>query len=171
MKFITTILLFILFLNVGMGVGEVDAFTLKLPDFIAKKLPKKHVLMKKPTLYQISIGGLKFKVEVARTREDHEKGLSGRTSLDSNQGMLFVFPKEDVYAFWMKDMKLPLDIVWIGKNKKILGYVQRVQPDSYPAVYKSSSMILYALEVPAGFIERHSLSIGEKVNLSKIPKK
>jgi len=73
-----------------------------------------------------------------------------------------------VYSFWMKDMKFPIDIIWIGKDATIKGHVGNVKPESYPALYQPGHAILYALEVPNGFIEQHSIVVGEKVKLPKI---
>lgn len=138
---------------------------------IIKKIPPKKVIAKnissKNLLHSMSIGGFTFQTETARTRQEHEKGLSGRNSLGNDQGMLFMFPKEGVYSFWMKDMKFPIDIIWIGKDATIKGYVAHVKPDSYPALYQPGERILYALEVPDGFIEKHSIGVGEKVKLPK----
>lgn len=62
---------------------------------------------------EVIINDQKILVEVVDTWPAIYKGLSGRESLAENQGMLFVFPKLDIYEFWMKDMKFPLDIIWI----------------------------------------------------------
>ena len=62
-----------------------------------------------------------FYVEVADTLNEREKGLSGKQSLEINKGMLFIFEKETLSGFWMKDMNFPIDIIWIDKNMRIIG--------------------------------------------------
>lgn len=61
----------------------------------------------------------KLKLELAVTNEELKKGLSGRDSLDQNAGMLFLFEKPGLYIFWMKDTKIPLDIIWIDGDEVV----------------------------------------------------
>src|SRR5690242_15708811 len=65
------------------------------------------------TLYPIEIGGQQIYVKKADTPAKQQQGLSGTASLPLDQGMLFIFPKDGTYAFWMKDMNYSLDIIWI----------------------------------------------------------
>jgi uncharacterized membrane protein (UPF0127 family) len=60
-----------------------------------------------------------FKIELARTPEEQQKGLSNRASLPEDHGMLFLFDKPAPYGFWMKEMRFPLDIIFI-KNKTVV---------------------------------------------------
>src|SRR3989344_8724609 len=62
---------------------------------------------------RVSIGGVEYTLEMANTDAVRAKGLSGRDELCLRCGMLFVFEQPGQYAFWMKDMRLPLDIVWL----------------------------------------------------------
>ena len=70
--------------------------------------------MRTPTT--VTINGHNFMVEVATTAFQREKGLSNRDSLSANTGMLFIFPKADIYPFWMKETKIPLDIIYIDND-------------------------------------------------------
>lgn len=72
---------------------------------------------KKETHSTVTIDGHSFNVEVATSEIQREKGLMNRTSLDTNAGMLFVFDKPDIYTFWMKNTKIPLDIIYINDSK------------------------------------------------------
>src|SRR5688500_16424694 len=65
------------------------------------------------------INGNKVKLIVAKSESDRSKGLSGRNNLAKDQGMLFVFPQPGEYAFWMKDMKFAIDIIYINKDKVV----------------------------------------------------
>src|SRR3989344_3235869 len=117
----------------------------------------------------VKIGGVTLQVELAETPEAHARGLSGRQSLDEDQGMLFVFSKGSPAApgFWMKDMNFPIDIIWLAPvesgNKKDLEVVyikKNAHPDFYPEIYRpdaSARRIGYVLEVVAGFSERNDL--------------
>lgn len=110
----------------------------------------------------VNINGHKLTVEVADTDALRSKGLSGRVSLQLNTGMLFVFPASSYYHFWMKEMKFPLDFIFIDKEK-IVGLTENVQPP------KSSTEILKiftarkpfdkVIEINAGRIK--SLNISE----------
>ncbi len=76
---------------------------------------------------QISINNPFIIADVARSGLEQAVGLSGRTVLNVNEGMLFLFDEPDSYGFWMKDMTFPIDIVWINGDK-IVGVTERVFP-------------------------------------------
>lgn len=100
-------------------------------------------------------------LEVLSTPLERAKGLSGRENLEEGKGILFVFPKEGKYGFWMKDMKFPIDIIWIDENFRIVGIENSLSPESYPESFYPPENIQYVIEVPAGFSQRHSVIIGE----------
>lgn len=75
----------------------------------------------------ITIGKQTFLCEVASTPENRTQGLMFRKHLKKNTGMLFDLGEEKKTGFWMKNTFIPLDIIWIGKEKKILG-IQTAQP-------------------------------------------
>lgn len=104
-------------------------------------------------------------VEVAQTSAERERGLGGRTSLAQDAGMLFVFQNPARYGFWMKDTLIPLDMIWIDRDGKIVDLVQDVQPDSYPTVYTPKSPAQYVLEVNAGFARRYGIVADQAVIL------
>lgn len=76
---------------------------------------------------QVGINNQSIIVNVVRNKDDRAVGLSGRTSLNINEGMLFLFEAPGDYGFWMKDMTFPIDIVWI-KDDTIIGVTERVFP-------------------------------------------
>lgn len=119
---------------------------------------------------QVKIKGQIFKVEVASTNQDKAKGLSNRDYLEKDHGMLFIFNKPDKYQFWMKDTKIPLDIIWISQDKKIVDFYKNAQPepnipDSQLKRYIPSSEAMYVLELPAGTLDHYQINIGEIVEL------
>lgn len=109
--------------------------------------------------------GLMVKVDVASTTKTREKGLSGREKLDPDQGMLFVFLRPDVYTFWMKDMKFPIDILWI-RDQELVDITTDV-PLPAPGEALPHYFPLFpadkVLEVPAGFARTHGLRTGMTV--------
>ncbi len=102
-------------------------------------------------------------VKIADTPALQGKGLSGTESLAAGEGMLFVFDTPDQYAFWMKDMNYPIDIIWISGDKRIVDIKTNADPASYPAAFKPTLPALYVLEVEAGFALTHSLARGQEV--------
>lgn len=108
---------------------------------------------------------LKVSVDVAATEVTREKGLSGRPGLASDQGMLFIFDHADTYAFWMKDMRFPLDLIWIsgGRIADITADVP-VQPAGAPLpTYTPRVPVDRVIEVSAGFAQANGLRVGEPV--------
>jgi len=79
----------------------------------------------------VEIGGRKYWVEVADTNDERIRGLSGRSRLKDDEGMLFVFENKDRYAFWMKEMRFDIYIVWISSGK-----VVGIDNASYATPYK-----------------------------------
>ncbi len=103
--------------------------------------------------------------EVVTTQADQERGLGGRASIPDNYGMLFVFPQDGVYGFWMKDMLTSIDMVWLSKEGTIVSIDKSVPADSYPAVYYPAHPIRYVLETRAGFADKKGWEIGTKIDL------
>ena len=119
----------------------------------------------------IKVKDMDLTVDVADTKETRTKGLSGRTSLNENSGMLFIFDtKNTVPYFWMKDMLIPLDIIWVndGAIAKIDKKVQPPKtgtPDSALPILSPDVPIDYVLEVNAGYTDKKGIKIGDTVDL------
>lgn len=118
---------------------------------------------------RIIIDGTATVVEVARTGEEQQKGLSGRPSLPEGKGMLFIFSHPDRYGFWMPDMHFAIDIIWIGPDWHIVDISPDVIPESYPNVFTPSIPARYVLEVPAGTASRYGWKTGDSVAFDGIP--
>ena len=99
-----------------------------------------------------------IKAEIATSSIALEQGLSGRISLPTNQGMLFVFPKVASRGFWMRNMSFPIDIIWINKDKVVIGVESNVDPSSYPHMYFPPSPIQYVLELNAGYANKNGIT-------------
>ena len=83
-------------------------------------------------LLPISVGSAMLHVDVARTEAEQRQGLSGRSSLGSSDGMLFLFPADGRHGMWMPNMNLSLDLIWLDADKRVVHIERNVSPDSYP---------------------------------------
>lgn len=108
--------------------------------------------------------------EIASTPASRAKGLMFRESMCENCGMLFVFEKSGIHPFWMKNTRIPLDMIFISENGTIVDIIENATPcpDSAPACpnYMPRAPAKFVLEVNAGFSKRNGLEIGEKVGIS-----
>ena len=111
----------------------------------------------------VVIGGATVLAELAVTDQEKEEGLSGRAGLAPNTGMLFVFTPPKLIGFWMKDMRFPIDIIFIDGADTISAVYPALSPDTYPQSVRPPSPARYVLEVSAGFAEAHHIAIGQKV--------
>jgi hypothetical protein len=115
----------------------------------------------------VRIGLTVYHAEIARTPADQERGLMFRKVLPPDRGMLFIFPDERRRAFWMKNTLIPLDIIFITKERKIdsLHTMSPCPGDPCPA-YRSEGKVVYAFEVNAGEVARHRFRVGDTVTIS-----
>lgn len=124
------------------------------------------------TLTNLKVGDNTLKVEVADTPDSRTKGLSGRESLATDSGMLFVFSESKQSRFWMKGMKIPLDIIFINGGK-VVDFLKNVPPpslnqkDSDLPILIPSVPIDMVLEVNSNYIDSHGIKIDDKVVLMK----
>lgn len=105
------------------------------------------------------------KVDIAETEDQRRIGLSGRRSLGDYEGMLFVMDEVGTYAFWMKDMLIPLDIIFIDSKFFIVDIKEEEQPcgSGYcPSIY-SDVPFMYVLEVNAGFAKANRIVVGNSM--------
>lgn len=103
-------------------------------------------------------------VEIVSRKEDLRRGLQFRTSLDKNAGMLFVFPGRGTVRFWMKDTKIPLDMIWMDDDKKVIFMAAHVPPCSHDPcpTYGPLEPSRYVLEINAGYAARLGINAGEQ---------
>lgn len=116
-------------------------------------------------------GRVTYKVDVAESTVAKAKGLSGRASLASDAGMLFIFGDDAVRYFWMQGMLIPLDVVWI-RDGRIIGLQANIP---HPEANKGQIMSFQSpeaadmvLELNAGDIAKQGLAIGQAVSIDKI---
>ena len=103
-----------------------------------------------------------FNVEVAKTVQERRIGLMYRKKLLNNEGMLFIFPREKIIQLWMKNTYIPLDVIFISKNKVIVDIKKNMEKLS-ETIVKSKVRSRYALECNAGLINKLDIEIGDKV--------
>jgi uncharacterized membrane protein (UPF0127 family) len=108
-----------------------------------------------------------FRVEVAVTPDEHARGLMYRSHLDTDAGMLFVFEEPAVQRFWMKNTLIPLDMIFIDTNLRIVGVVENAAPET-----ETERMVparsQYVLEIGGGLSSRLGIRFGEPVELRGI---
>ena len=100
---------------------------------------------------QIQIGSQTFTVEVAASASERERGLSGRALLKPGTGLWFVFLAPDRYGFWMRDMRFPIDLIWVSPDRQVAGAIS-LQPcaDKFCPIHYAPRAVAYVLEVNAG---------------------
>jgi hypothetical protein len=121
-----------------------------------------------PDLKKITIGHQSLWVELAVSQAAQAKGLSGRDNLPQNQGMLFVFAAKGQPNFWMKEMRFPLDFIWLADGR-VVEIAENIEPpppglaDKDLALYRPGVMVNQVLEVNAGWAKEHGIKLGDKL--------
>lgn len=108
-----------------------------------------------------------FNVEIADSPEEWEKGLMNREYLEKGKGMLFVFEKEGIYKFWMKDTLIPLDIIWIdgaGKVVYIKGEARPCKTDLCES-FSPDEKTKYVLEINGGSAKLREINVGDRAEI------
>jgi uncharacterized protein len=108
------------------------------------------------------------KLELAKTPLEQEKGLMNRDSLCQKCGMIFVFPTEQPLSFWMKNTRIPLDIIFIDSTGKIVSISQNAVPGQLSPTYNSESDAKYVIEIPAGTSKTQGLEKGKTIDIQNL---
>ena len=119
---------------------------------------------------RVRINNVEIKVEIAKTPIEQYQGLSGRDSLCPDCGMLFIFPNKKERTFVMRDMMLPIDIIWISDEKIVKINEELPLPisaEEEEREYKSGQPVNYVLEVGSGFCQKNNIKAGDKVEYLK----
>jgi uncharacterized membrane protein (UPF0127 family) len=120
----------------------------------------------KPHYTWLTIGDTMVHAQLSVTDQERTQGLQFVAGLGPNEGMLFIYNPPRLLTHWMKDMRIPLDMIWINSDKKIINISKNVpicQKDPCP-VYSSQIPAVYVLEVNAGFCALHHIHSGMVVN-------
>lgn len=116
---------------------------------------------------QVIINEKHISVDIADDDSERIRGLSGRKSLAKDHGMLFIFPTKNIQTFWMKDMRFPLDIIWISGDK-VIGLSENLQPEGLNPrnFYSSSASVDKVLEINAGLVKDLDIKVGDTIQFS-----
>jgi len=117
--------------------------------------------------YYVTINNKNISLDIADTPASRQKGLMFVESMPENSGMLFVLEKPEFANFWMKNMKIPLDMLFISGEKIVTIYnkvpVCKIAPCQ---IYPSNQKVDFVLEVNSGYCEKHRINIGQTVKFS-----
>ncbi len=120
-------------------------------------------------LFQLAVKGKKIRAEVVQTEEEKARGLMFREGLGKDEGMLFVYDREEILTFWMKNTPLPLSIAFLDQRGKIVD-IQDMDPFSL-RTHASTLPARYALEMNQGWFKRNGIGVGDVVSIPAAIKK
>ena len=126
-----------------------------------KKLAVREIIIERAGAAPVSVNA-----EIARTNDERSNGLMHRKNLNDGEGMLFVFERDEVLSFWMKNTLIPLSIAFIASDGRIIE-IRDMRPNDLNAV-KSSRSVRYALEVPQGWFVRAGVQPGDVIIISSL---
>ena len=109
---------------------------------------------------------IKLDIEIADTEYETQTGLMYRSSMEEKHGMLFIFPDVAIHSFYMKNTQIPLDIIFIDANKKVVSFYENAEPLSQTGI-SSKVPVQYVLEINAGSIEKWEIKIGDRIDFSR----
>jgi len=108
----------------------------------------------------VSMGERVIRVAVADSPARRMDGLSRVPSMPEDAGMLFIFETPSRYGFWMKEMRFPIDIIWMDELGKVVHVVPGALPSSYPEVFSPPADAKYVLEINAGVADKYGITEG-----------
>lgn len=118
----------------------------------------------------VKINNQTFRLYIADSAQKKEVGLSDKTSMPQDYGMLFQFEKPDYYSFWMRDMKFPIDIIFL-KDNRIVTIHSSTQPpkskDDSLAIYKPEEPANAVFEINAGLAQKYGFKKGDELKIQK----
>ena len=118
------------------------------------------------TIFKTDSTTVVLDIEIADTDFDIQTGLMYRNAMDENQGMLFVFYDEIERYFFMKNTRIPLDLIFINANKTIVSFQENAKPFDESSL-PSNLPAKYVLEVNAGLVDAWGLSVGNTINYTE----
>jgi hypothetical protein len=110
---------------------------------------------------------VRVRVELARTHDEQAQGLMFREHLEADAGMLFPYPNEDIRRFWMRNTLIPLDMLFISSDNRVVGIVENAEPQT-DTVRQVAEPSQYVLEVNGGFSAAHGITAGTPVEFRNI---
>jgi uncharacterized membrane protein (UPF0127 family) len=104
-----------------------------------------------------------LEVTVADEPEERAQGLSGVESLRDFEGKLFIFDTPDYYHFWMKDMLIPIDVLWFNDNLELVHIERNMTPETFPNTFTSDEPARFVLEMNAYFVDSLKIQEGDRL--------
>jgi uncharacterized membrane protein (UPF0127 family) len=112
--------------------------------------------------------GTKIRAEVMIREEDMRRGMMFRKTFPEGHGMLFIHAQPGKYSYWMYQVELPIDIVWLDARKQVVEIVESAQPCRTKASecpqLGGTQDAASVLELPAGYARKHGVSVGSAIN-------
>ena len=105
-------------------------------------------------------------IEIADNSRDRAQGLMHRSAMPDNRGMLFIFDQEGEQSFWMKNMVMSIDIMYVNKNKEIVTIYKHAQPYSENPI-PSFKKAMYVVETTAGFCDKYNIEEGDFIKFER----
>lgn len=115
-----------------------------------------------PLVIKTAAGDVSYNVEVALSRDEHERGLMYRRNFPSDRAMLFKFDEQRDIAMWMANTPLPLDMIFLNHQGVIVSVVEKAVPYSR-TILTSGVPARYVIEVNAGQVAMHNIAVGQQV--------
>ncbi len=115
-------------------------------------------------VFHTAVGEIRVRVEIVATERARSRGLMHREHLAEDQGMLFVFPTTFLHSFWMKNTLIPLDIIFIGPDRRVVGVVADAAPLTLDG-RRVTRPSRWVVEVNGGFALRYGITAGTPVEL------
>lgn len=113
--------------------------------------------------------GKKIKVETMRDRVELMRGMMFRDSLAEDRGMLFLHGEDGRFSYWMYQVRIPLDMIWINRKREIVEIVHRAPPcsatnSSECPTYGGKQDAMFVLELAGGVAAKHGLKVGDRLS-------
>ena len=114
-------------------------------------------------------GGARFRAEVVTSKFDMSRGMMFRDTLAPDRAMLFVHGEPSKYPYWMYQVRIPLDLIWLDQNRLITEIVPNAEPCKSESAVKCPQIggnrrALFVLELNAGMAEKHKLKLGDRLD-------
>lgn len=172
-KILETIIVIILFVSsilifwAGLAPKSFSNFFARYPEIkekVDQTLDTSDITSSEPILGatgRLVINNNVWNVEIASNEADRVNGLSNRKTLRNKNGMLFAFDRQAAQTFWMKDMLIPIDMIFFDSNWNIVEIDGNLQPNSFPKVFGDKVKSKFVLEVNAGEADSYGLKVGD----------
>lgn len=126
---------------------------------------------KSPSYINLKINNKTYKLETAKTISERSRGLSNRNELCSNCGMVFFAKSDSIQPFWMKNTLIPLDMVWVNSEGRVVHIEQATieeDPKNPQKIYRNATPAKYVIELNYKETEKLNLKIGDIINLANL---